>query len=158
MLWVSVSLRRNGESALIAAQPTNAERTNQRLPPAYARLGRTAFAVTATLLTGCIILQVFFAGLGLMVDGDQMGLHRLMGALIGLFPMTLLALGLIGRVPGRMFGLVGLLYLLYVLQWVFVTVPDLSTLRALHPVNALLLFLVSLNMARSAWRLRRPYS
>jgi hypothetical protein len=78
-----------------------------------------------------------------------------MGGLIGLFPMVLLVLGLIGRVPGGMFGLVGVLYLLYVLQWVFVTVPDLTTMRALHPVNALLLFLVALQMARAAWRLRR---
>jgi hypothetical protein len=140
---------------MIAAQHMNAECTDRRQPPAYARFARTAFAVAATLLTGCIILQVFFAGLGLMVDGDQMGLHRAMGGLIGLFPFTLLILGSIGRVPGRMFGLVGLLYLLYSLQWVFVTVPDLPALRALHPVNALLLFLVALQMMRGAWRLTR---
>ncbi|MGD9892610.1 MAG: DUF6220 domain-containing protein [Dehalococcoidia bacterium] len=145
-----------GKHAVIAAQHhINAERTDQRQPPAYARFGRIAFAITATLLTGSIVLQVFFAGLGLMVDGDQMGLHRAMGGLIGLFPMVLLVLGLIGRVPGRVFGLVGLLYLLYVLQWVFVTVPDLPTMRALHPVNALLLFLVALQITRGAWRLQR---
>jgi hypothetical protein len=34
-------------------------------------------------------------------------------------------------------------------------VPDLTTMRALHPVNALLLFLASLNLTRAAWRLRR---
>lgn len=140
---------------MVTAQPIVAERTDTRQPSTITRLGRTAFAVAATLFTGCIVLQVFFAGLGLMVDGDQMGLHRGMGGLIGLFPMALLALGLIGRVPVRMFGLTGLLYLLYVLQWVFVTVPDLTTLRALHPVNALLLFLVALQMTRGAWRLRR---
>jgi hypothetical protein len=140
---------------MVTAEQIISERSGQRQPSAIARLGRTAFAVAATLLTGCIVLQVFFAGLGLMVDSDQMGLHRVMGGLIGLFPMVMLVLGLIGRVPVRMFGLVGLLYVLYVLQWVFVTVPDLTTMRALHPVNALLLFLVSLNLTRAAWRLRR---
>lgn len=123
--------------------------------PAGAGIARTGFALVASLLVACVVAQVFFAGLGLMVDGDHMGLHRALGAVIGLLPLGLPPLGLLGRVPGRMLAATALLSVLYMLQWAFISIPEATLLRAFHPVNALLFFWVTLRLAQAAWRLPR---
>jgi hypothetical protein len=134
---------------------THEVQETRRPLPAGAGNARTGFALGASLLVACVVLQVFFAGLGLMVDGDHMGLHRALGGVIGIFPMVMLPLGLLGRLPGRLLAATALLYLLYMLQYVFVSIPEATLLRAFHPVNALLFFWVSVRLMQAAWRLRQ---
>ncbi|HEX2037331.1 MAG TPA: DUF6220 domain-containing protein [Chloroflexota bacterium] len=120
-----------------------------------ARLARLTYALFAGLLVVCVVLQVMFAGLGVLVDPSFFGLHRAFGAAIGLVMLPLVVAGLLSRHPRQLLGLTGLLLLLYVLQYVFLYLPlalGMPGLRALHAVNALSLFSLSVQVGRTAWR------
>ncbi|HEY4384118.1 MAG TPA: DUF6220 domain-containing protein, partial [Ktedonobacteraceae bacterium] len=92
------------------------------------------------LFPACIVVQVFFAGLALMVSASFLGTHKAFGYLIIWFPLVLLLLGLLGRFPRQMSWLTALLAVLALLQPVVMKMPQaigLPVLSALHPVNAL---------------------
>jgi hypothetical protein len=122
-----------------------------RPPTTRERAARRIYTWGTRAFVGGLILQVFFAGLGLMVDGDQLGLHRAFGYL--LFPLALLTIGAgyAARMPRRRLALTAALLPLLYLQSTLAHVPAdsaVAALRALHPVNALLLFGVAWRVAR----------
>ena len=119
---------------------------------------RHACALLAWLFVGGVVLQVFVAGLALLVDPVRIAEHRAFGHLVLLIPYGMLAAGLLARLPRRLLGLTALLVALRLMHTAFVHVPadgGASVLRALHPVNALLLFRLGLHLARAAGRVRR---
>lgn len=127
-------------------------RTEERLSP-LARLARLLFGLGATLFITCIILQVFFAGLGALADPAYWGLHSAFGQVIGVLPLGLALVGLIGRLPWRMIALSALLVPLIAMQFIFLYAPlaiGVMELRALHAVNALVLFWAGAHLARRA--------
>ena len=131
------------------------DQTRNRSRPLAApiRTARILYAAAAWLFVAGIVLQVFLAGLGLLVDGDQIDLHRAFGHVLFLLPPVMLVAGLVGRQSRRTLALTALLIPLLILQYTFVYLPadgDLAALRALHPVNALTLFWVALRAAQSA--------
>jgi hypothetical protein len=135
----------------------NRSRTERRLSP-LAWLSRLAYALGAALFAGCIVLQVFFAGLGALADPAYWALHRAFGPVIGFIPLALLPVGLVGRLPWRMVGLTALLFPLFVMQFIFLYAPlglGVVELRALHAVNALVLFWAGAHLARRAIGLLR---
>ncbi len=78
--------------------------------------------------------------------------------MIQLITYALLIIGVFSRLPWRMHGLNVLAILLFMMQYVFLWVlPQLGlpALRALHAVNALVLFWTAVYLAQSAWRLSR---
>jgi len=67
----------------------------------------------------------------------------------------------VGRLPGRLLALTGLLFLLFGMQYVFIeTAADMGVLflRAFHAVNALALFWLANHLTGRAWRLLRPHA
>lgn len=68
--------------------------------------------------------------------------------------LLLLVAGLLGGVGRNALGWVGLLFLLYSLQYAFVN-GFAGPARALHAVNALLMLLVALHLGRRQWRVFR---
>jgi hypothetical protein len=132
-------------------------RMERRQPP-LTWLARLAYMLGAALFAGCIVLQVFVAGLGALADPAYWGLHRAFGPIIGLIPLALLPVGLVGRLPWRLLGLTALLFPLFVLQFIFLYAPlglGVMELRALHAVNALVLFWVGAHLTRRAIGLLR---
>lgn len=108
----------------------------------------------------CVPLQVFFAGLGVFkanVAGNLLesyrpyyGLHVNFGYLLGLLSLVILILSLLARVPSRIWRTTGLLFLLNVLQSTLIySAKDTPVVGALHPVNALAIFWVSIQLIRS---------
>jgi uncharacterized protein DUF6220 len=129
----------------------------QRLSPVV-RLARLGYALSAALFAGAIALEVFFAGLGALADPAYWSLHRAFGPVIGLIAIALPAVGLVGRLPWRMLGPTVLLFPLFAMQFVFLYAPvglGLVELRALHVVNALVLFWAGTHLARRAVGLLR---
>lgn len=67
----------------------------------------------------------------------------------------MLIVGVIGRLPSRLLALTGLLFMLFVLQYVFLyvlgNITGVPALRALHAVNALLLFWIAVQVIQRAW-------
>lgn len=131
---------------------------NGRHGSAFVRWMRTIYVVVAACFVGAIALQVFLAGAGMLVHPRYVGLHTTIGHVIQFFPLGLILLGLGGRLPWRLLGLTGLSFVLFVLQYIFLwVVPSFGVpiLRALHAVNALALFWITLHLTQQVWRLAR---
>ena len=139
--------------------PLSSTENRARRSSTLVRIARSAYALLAWLFVGGVVLQVFLAGLALLVDPVRIEEHRALGYLVLMIPYGLLAAGLFARLPRRLLGLTALLVGLSLIHTGFVYVPadgDVGFLRAFHPVNALLLFWLSLRLARGAdgriWR------
>lgn len=105
------------------------------------------------LFSTCIVVQVFFAGLAIMVSTSFIGTHKAFGYLVIWFPLVLLLLGLLGHLPRQINWLTALLMVLSFLQPVLIKVPQaigLPVLSALHPVNALVIFTLPLFLSYRA--------
>ncbi|GHO88062.1 DUF6220 domain-containing protein [Dictyobacter formicarum] len=103
----------------------------------------------------CIIIQVFFAGVGILVSGSWMIAHAALGSNLVLLPIVLLALSFAARLPGALKWLTLLLFVLVALQpvLIYVRASAIAILAGLHTVNALAIFTLSLFVNRHIWRL-----
>ena len=89
--------------------------------------------------------QFFFAGLGLFGATDLRA-HRLTGTLIIPASLVLLVVALIGRLGRVRIGMSAALFVLTVVQSLLTRGPSL--IAALHPVNAVVILFIALNLAR----------
>ncbi len=115
--------------------------------PAYARAGGLLYAMLASVFFACVSVQVFYAGMGAF--GADWSWHLTFVHLLEPLPLLMTPMAFVGRLPwGLRLLPIGLLVLIgaqYALA--NTTVPT----AALHPVNALLIFWISLHVARRAW-------
>jgi len=117
---------------------------------------RQVHAGVAWLLVGSIVVQVWLAGMAIPQLGGGGGnfeTHRTFGYLIGLITLVLVITALpsgLGR--RRILQSLGILGL-YVVQS---SLPymEIGAIEALHPVNAVVMFVVSLVYARAVSRER----
>jgi hypothetical protein len=119
------------------------------------RGARALSFILAALLVLSLIVQVFLAGAGALVSPGYWPIHRGFAHAIELLPLLFLVVGLFGRLPLRLHGLNLLVFLLVALQYVFLyAMPGLGLplLRALHAVNALVLFWTATYLWQSTWR------
>jgi hypothetical protein len=119
-------------------------------------LFRQVHAWVAWLLVGSIVVQVWLAGMGipqLAGSGASFENHRNVGYLIGLVTLVLLLTALPSGLGRRRImqslGLFGLYIVQSSLPYVGV-----AAIEALHPVNAAVMFVLSLVYARAVWRER----
>jgi hypothetical protein len=113
---------------------------------------RLLYLMVAWLLPAAILTQVFFVGLSLFTGQALWGTHRDFGHALGVFPLLLLILGYLGRVPRQDKLLVWLQFGVYLVQAeVFAAIRDsVPFLAAFHPVLALVLFALALMVALRA--------
>lgn len=98
----------------------------------------------------CVILQVFFAGLGLFVDNGDLELHRVFANYFESGSIVMFLLSFFGRIRGGLRWLTLGLFALTALQ--HMTIQAFSgLLPALHTVDALLLFGISMHLTRRSW-------
>jgi hypothetical protein len=113
----------------------------------------TALAVVAWLFAGCIVIQVFLAGLGVFDTPRAFLTHRDFGYLFGWLSLVALLVAAIGRLPRRLVGLSALTLVQMALQSILILFrEDAPALAALHPVNGVLLLVTTLVLGRLAWR------
>ena len=130
---------------------------------------KTLYKWGAGLMLVAVVLQVGFAGYGAFfvagkLDGDGktvdedafmdgFGIHAGFGYLVFLLGLIFLVIGVaagIGRWRlGRHGALFGLLVLQVLLAWF---VFEVAAIGFLHPVNALLIFILILWIVNDAWR------
>ena len=119
---------------------------------------RTVYAGLAWLFFVGVVYQVFLAGMGLLGDGDMKS-HIGFGWTLPLLTIPLLIVAAAARPDRRTFLLTVLLLVITFFQ---ISLPGLRTeapaLAALHPVNALAIFWVSLTIARRSTALMREPS
>lgn len=138
------------------AQPAD---TVQTQVSGVVRGARLAYLVSTALFAGGVILQVFFAGATLLADASYLIQHRSFAHLLEPVTLAIPIIGLFARLPRRLLLLSWLPLVLFALQYVFLyAVPSAglpTALRALHAVNALLIFWVALHLTNAAWGLVR---
>ena len=113
----------------------------------------TVLALAAWLFAGCIVVQVFLAGLGVFDSASAYITHRNFGYLFGWLSLVLLIVAAVGRMPRRLIGLAGLTLVQMALQSVLILFrEDNPAIAALHPVNGVLLLVTTLVLGWLAWR------
>jgi Family of unknown function (DUF6220) len=116
----------------------------------------TALAVVAWLFAGCIVVQVFLAGLGVFDGAAAFVTHRNFGYVFGWLTLVMVAISIVGRLPRRLIGLSLLALAQFALQSVLILFrDDQPAVAALHPVNGVLLLVVAIAIGRIAWAGRR---
>jgi hypothetical protein len=103
-------------------------------------------ALAVVFLLG-VVVQVFLAGAGIFASASWLGSHGILGHVLPVIPLLMVILGLVGRLPRTINWLtVLLLVLVYIQPWFIYIARGLGTplLAALHPVNALAIFALSL--------------
>lgn len=116
---------------------------------------RQGYVLASGLLAVAVLIQVFLAGSGLFGEPSGWSTHRMFGMMLSLGPFVLLALGVAARLPGRTLLMTGLLLVLFALQPVLILGPGLSELpelKALHVVNAVLIFALTALLGQQVWR------
>ena len=127
----------------------------QRLrQPSFLQTARTLFIVCAWLFVTGVVAQVFFAGLGVLVDPGYFAWHTTFAHVLEPLLLALLVTGVIGRVGWRTFGLNAFLFVLFGLQYVFMYGFQ-GPPRALHVVNALALFWFAVQLVQRSRHLIR---
>ena len=120
------------------------------------RPARVLHAATTSVLVALLFLQVFLAGLGVFDDPASFLTHRDLGYTLSLVVLVVLVTAIIARAGRRQIGLAALTLGLLILQSVLVAMRESTpAVAALHPVNGFLILLISLVMARAAWRAAR---
>jgi hypothetical protein len=120
-------------------------------------LFRQVHAAVAWLLVGSIVVQVWLAGAAIPQLGGNgvFSTHRDFGYFIGLVTLVLFVTALptgLGR--RRILQSLGIFGLYVVQSSLPFFDPGMSAVAALHPVNAIVMFVVSLVYARAVWRER----
>lgn len=120
------------------------------------RAARYAYAALALTFVVAILLQVYFAGLGLFVGSKGFELHTTFGWLLHLGPLPVVVAAAAARAGRRQ------ILQAVALAATFFIVPILAAIRtdapytaAFHPVAAVLGFLLATVVARGAVRLIR---
>ena len=113
----------------------------------------------AWAFVGAIVVQVFLAGQAMPQLGgnSNFGTHAGFGWLIGLLALVQLVLAVAAGVGRRRIGISAGLFGLFLVQMSLPymdTEAGLPAVAALHPVNALAIFGISVWYARQVWRER----
>jgi hypothetical protein len=111
------------------------------------RLARIGYAALSSVFIACVLVQVFFAGMGAF--GADWSLHLTFAHFLGLPPLLMAPMAFAGRLSwGLRLLPLGLLVLIGV-QYALANAAVPAA--ALHPVNALLILCLSLLITRLAW-------
>jgi mercuric ion transport protein len=114
------------------------------------------YAVLAWLFVGCVVAQIFLAGLGVFNSAADFRTHTEFGYLFGWLTLGLLAVALAARLERRLVVAALALLILFALQSLFVAVRGGAPfVAALHPLNGFLILLVGIVAARDSSRLAR---
>src|SRR5690348_14064796 len=84
--------------------------------PARIHWVRFVYGLLAVIYLVCVILQVFFAGLGVFVSADDLDLHRMFVRYFEDLSILMFILSFIGRIRGRLRWLTLVLFVLTSLQ------------------------------------------
>lgn len=118
------------------------------------RLARRGALVGSFVLALGILLEVFLAGGGIFASSSWWPMHIILGLVLMLFPIAFLLLAWMGHLGRGSYWVGSLTFLLIVLQAFLIEIPrrtGLPILSALHPVNALVIFGLTVFLIQRAW-------
>src|SRR3954463_15923742 len=116
----------------------------------------TLYGDLALLWAALVVLQVFFAGLGIF-GASSFDTHKSFGNILHALTAILLILAIVGPRTGRDIGMAAGLVILVTVQIGLVSArDDAPGLAALHPVLALAAMGLAVHMGLHVLRARRP--
>jgi hypothetical protein len=130
-----------------SAQGANAENTPGTGANARIRTVRFIYGLLAAAYFVCVVLQVFFAGLAIFVSNDYLQLHRTFANYFESASILMFLLSFPGRIRGGLRWWTLGLFVLTSLQHMTIRTFT-GFLPALHTVDALLLFAISLYITK----------
>jgi Family of unknown function (DUF6220) len=119
---------------------------------------RITYIFLAALFTLGIAVQVFLAGMGVLVSPSYFAWHETFAHIIEAIPILMIIAAALARLSWQLTALTALVFVLFILQYVFLyLMPQLGLmpLRALHAVNALALFWLGVHLSQQVWLLLR---
>lgn len=111
------------------------------------RVFRNIFGVLGVLFVAGVVTQVFLAGLGVLVGPRYFGWHTTFAHVLEAVIVLMLLIAAVGRLGWREFGSTFLLLVIFTAQYVFIHGMS-GPARALHLVNALVLFGFGLSLTK----------
>jgi mercuric ion transport protein len=118
----------------------------------FAHVMRVLFVIVAYLLALCILIQVFLAGLSIFASPTFWMFHTTFVQYFEFLPLLLIIFALFGRTRHALVWLSLLLLVQIGLQYAFAALP-IGVVAALHPVNAVMMFWLTMYVARRALKL-----
>ena len=113
------------------------------------RVSRGIFTALAWLFTACVVVQTLLAGMALFNDPVHWQKHVVFVRIFEFIPFLMLIAAFVGRMPAALKWMSFALYAIVFAQYTTANVPAVG---ALHPVMALGLIVLSLHIARRAYR------
>ena len=126
--------------------PSAATRSPGRRAPR--RGASIAIAALAWLMTAGLVAQVFLVGLALFVDPARWMTHRGLGMGFAPLALVVLVLALVGRQPSAVRWRAAALLGLMIVQIATAAIRGIA--GTVHPVNAILIFWLTLSLMRHA--------
>jgi hypothetical protein len=115
---------------------------------------RLLHTIVAWVTVAGLLVQVWLAGRGVF-DKTGFDPHRSFGYMLSLLPIVLLVLGLLSGMGRRAALMAVAIFLLFILQSVFVALrADQPAVAALHPVNGFVILLIAIVLAVDSTRMR----
>lgn len=133
--------------ARIEATVTPLDKVARARPSVPVQLARIGYAVLSSVFVGCVLVQVFFAGMGAF--GADWSYHVSFVHFLEPLPLLMVPVAFVGRLSWGLRLLPLALVVLIGAQYAFANAAVPAA--ALHPVNALLILLIGLLLARSGW-------
>jgi hypothetical protein len=119
-------------------------------------IARTIHIGIAWLMVAGLVIQVWLAGRGVFDTSAGFAPHRDLGYMIGLVPIVLLVLGLLGGMGRRVAILAAAIFVLGIVQSLLVFQRASNpSIAALHPVNGFLILLLAIVLAHDSWQMRK---
>ncbi|SFB06761.1 hypothetical protein SAMN04488072_106170 [Lentibacillus halodurans] len=117
--------------------------------------GRMTFLVLAIMFTLSVTVQIFLAGMAIFVSPENWVKHIIFVHLFGFnIPVLMLIFAIVGVFPRwvywQLFGVLVLIFLMYFTANITGALPWAG---ALHPVIAVVLFILSCSIVLRVWKL-----
>ncbi|MES2153507.1 MAG: DUF6220 domain-containing protein [bacterium] len=126
----------DGPTTTFPGEPTPV--VAKRALPAWRRGFGHVFPWLAFILLACVLVQVYLAGRGLLVAGQTMAAHTTFVHVFELLPLAMIPCAAVGRLGH--FAIWGSVAMQVLIEVQYPLIKATNWVRAIHPVNALLIF------------------
>lgn len=119
------------------------------------RFGRFSYLILAIIFLACVLMQIFTAGLAIFVNPENWVKHFSLVHLFGFnIPVLMLVMAILGKMPKWAFWqLFGLLAAIFAMYFTANITSALPLAGAVHPVIAVILFMLSYSNVFKTWKL-----